>query len=78
MPLFEYVLLALLGSSGIVAPTTLGPELIVQPNGGAFTMAPQDPPKKDDSRHHRNTRRHPRHRRNKVYAKDKKGSNTTE
>lgn len=46
MPLLEYVLLAVIGSSGVAGlPATsvasLGPEAIVQPNGGALLPEPQ-------------------------------------
>jgi len=80
MPLFEYLLLALIGSSGVAGttPTTLGPEAITQPNGGALS-ALQDPPKKDDIRRTKTMlkqRRHHKHRhgRRLEYSKDKKGS----
>jgi len=68
MPLFEYVLLALLGSRGIMAPRTLGPESIIQPDGGALAMAPQEIPKKN-GRHHTNKRRHRRHKSHRGHRK---------
>lgn len=49
MPLFEYILVALLGSGG--APSvTLGADAIVQPNGGALSVG-QETPKKEDGIH---------------------------
>jgi hypothetical protein len=56
MPLFEYVLLALIASGGGAGlptekpETILGPEAIVQPNGGALLAAQDIPPKKEDSK----------------------------
>ena len=71
MPLFEYVLLALIGSSvsGLSATTQetkLGPEALAQPNGGALLGA-QEPPKKEDIRRtmlkvRHNKVRHHKHR----------------
>jgi hypothetical protein len=49
MPLFEYLLVALIGAGGVPAAkpmTNLGPEAVVQPNGGALFAAP-DPASKD-------------------------------
>jgi hypothetical protein len=51
MPLFEYILVALLGSGG--APSappsvTLNADALIQPNGGALSVG-QETPKKDDS-----------------------------
>jgi hypothetical protein len=47
MPISEYVLLALLTSAspqGQVETTlTLGPEVVVQPNGGTITLAKKKP-----------------------------------
>ena len=56
MPLLNYVLLALIGSSGATGlpaakpATTLGPEAIAQPNGGALLLSGQETPKKEDGR----------------------------
>jgi hypothetical protein len=58
MPLFEYILLGLLGSGGATVldgaspagPLTMGADAIVQPNGGVVALAGQETPKKDDSR----------------------------
>jgi len=74
MPLFEYVLVALMGAAGhpTAAPiTNLGPEALAQPNGGALLGA-QEPPKKEDGirrqamlkhrRHQPNKHRHGRHK----------------
>lgn len=61
MPLFEYVLLAVIGSSGaagLPATTsgrTFGPEAIVQPNGGALL------PEQIGIHKSRNSRRKQRH-----------------
>ena len=56
MPLFEYILLGLLGSGGTAfldsppaGALTLGADAIVQPNGGIVPLAVQETPKKDDS-----------------------------
>ena len=56
MPLFEYILLGLLGSGGTAfldsppaGALTLGGDAIVQPNGGIVPLAGQETPKKDDS-----------------------------
>jgi hypothetical protein len=78
MPLFEYVLVALMGAAGhsAAAPgTILGPEAIAQPNGGAL-IAAQEPPKKEDIRRtmlkvrHNKVRHHKhRHGRRGVYTK---------
>jgi hypothetical protein len=80
MPLFEYVLVALMGAAGhpAAAPgTILGPEAIAQPNGGAL-VSQDNPPKKEDSRRHAmlKHRRHHKHRHGgrKVYAPRKEGS----
>ena len=51
MPLYEYILLALLTSSGNApegATLTLGPEAIVQPNGGELRIAKDLTPPKPD------------------------------
>ena len=51
MPLFEYILAALMGSGSAPSapPTvTLGVDAIVQPNGGALLVAGQDAPKKEE------------------------------
>jgi len=68
MPLFEYVLVALMGAAGhpTAAPiTNLGPEALAQPNGGALLGA-QEPPKKEDSRRHTMLKsRHSKYRHNK-------------
>jgi hypothetical protein len=68
MPLFEYVLVALMGAAGhpAAAPgTILGPEVIAQPNGGALITA-QEPPKKEDSLRHTMLKyRHNKYRHNK-------------
>ena len=69
MPLFEYVLVALMGAAGhpTAAPiTNLGPEALAQPNGGALLGA-QEPPKKEDIRRtmlkvRHNKVRHHKHR----------------
>ena len=83
MPFFEYVLLALIGSSGVAGPTpstTLRPEAITQPNGGALTVYAQETPKKDDSRQSRTRAKHPHNRHHKGrhigtdYTRHKKGS----
>lgn len=55
MPLINYVLLALIGSGGAAGlpattpATTLGPEALVQPNGGVL-LSVQETPKKEDRR----------------------------
>lgn len=66
MPLFEYVLLALMGAAGhpAAAPGILGPEAIAQPNGGAL-IAAQEPPKKEGRRHAMLKHRHNKYRHNK-------------
>ena len=49
MPLFEYVLVALMGAAGhsAAAPiTSLGPEALAQPNGGALLGARRSPRRK--------------------------------
>jgi hypothetical protein len=81
MPLFEYVLVALMGAAGhpaAVPGTILGPEAIAQPNGGALITA-QEPPKKDDL-HRRSTmlkRRHDKSRHNKHrHGRRGRGPNT--
>jgi len=64
MPFFEYVLLALIGSAGVAGPapsTTLRPEAITQPNGGALSTNTQETPKKEDSRRSKTTAKHGRH-----------------
>jgi hypothetical protein len=83
MPLFEYVLLALMGAAGHSAATpitNLGPEALAQPNGGA--LVPQDaPPKKEDSRRHamlkhrHNKYRHIKYRPNK-HRHGRRGADT--
>ena len=74
MPISEYILLALLATGGVALPdgapaTTLGPDAIAQPNGGASSSVypGQDtPPKKSKHyrqlkhrRHHSKIRNHP-------------------
>jgi len=86
MPLFEYVLLALLGSgaTGAAPGTTLGADAIVQPNGGAMsTSMPLAQDKKDDTKKIRTMesrtrrghqhRRHGRHTHKKKTEGEKKG-----
>lgn len=81
MPLSEYILLALLGSSaispGATAGKTLAADTLVQPKGGAMAVGVQDEPKKDGGGRRRSSaRRVHRHRRHPIkhYSKDKKGS----
>jgi hypothetical protein len=69
MPLFEYVLVALMGAAGHSAATpitNLGPEALAQPNGGALLGA-QEPPKKEDGirRQAMLTHQHSKYRHNK-------------
>jgi hypothetical protein len=63
MPLFEYVLVALIGAGGVPAKpmTNLGPEA-VQPNGGALFATP-DPQKDKKLTKPLKHRRHRKHRR---------------
>jgi len=72
MPLFEYILLALLGSAGSAAggslaqppATALGADAIVQPNGAALSSDSAGKGEKvKNGRSHRRVRRQ-RHRRN--------------
>lgn len=72
MPLINYVLLALIASGGAAGPTTtLGPDAMVQPNGGALLGAEQTP-KKDDRRHPTLTTNYTRHKkrvhRHKIHS----------
>lgn len=67
MPLFKYILVALLGSGGApsAAPSvTLGDDAIVQPNGGVLLVG-QEPPKKDDSRRVKRKANFTRHKRSR-------------
>ena len=81
MPLFEYILVALLGSGGApsAAPSvTLGADAIVQPNGGAL-LAGQETPKKDDSKSVKRRANFTRHKRSsrpikRIYTPKKEGS----
>ena len=75
MPLFEYVLAALMGAAGhsAVTPiTNLGPEAIAQPNGGALSPAPVQEEKK---RHVKTSSKHRthRHRRHSTNTPKKDG-----
>ena len=68
MPLFEYVLLALIGSSvsGLSATTQetkLGPEALAQPNGGVLFLAPE--PGSKDKKGARKLLKHRRHRKHR-------------
>ena len=81
MPFFEYVLLALIGSSGVAGPapsTTLRPEAITQPNGGALTAYAQEIPKKNKHSKTKAKHRHNRHHKGRHigtdYTRHKKGS----
>jgi hypothetical protein len=65
MPLFEYVLVALIGAGGVPAKpmTNLGPEAVVQPNGGALFAAPNPASKDKKLTKPLKHRRHRKHRR---------------
>lgn len=81
MAFIEYVLVALIGSSGATGlPTstpgiTLGPESIVQPNGGALLAEPVQT-KKDAGKltlNYTRYKKHRGHRRGKHQASTKNG-----
>jgi hypothetical protein len=77
MPFFEYILLAVLGSSAAGAPdnTTLTADALIQPNGGTMILTSQEPPKKEGIRRQTYRARRHKHRRHPIrqYSKDKKG-----
>ncbi len=81
MAFIEYVLLALIASSGAAGlpaatpGTTLGPEAIVQPNGGVFpAVVHQD--KKDDTKKIKPLVQHRRHTKTRHAAKTPKKRGT--
>jgi hypothetical protein len=71
MPLFEYVLVALMGAaghSGATPITNLGPDNIAQPNGGALSPNPMQEEKKRKVKTYSKHRKH-RHRRKRDWIK---------
>jgi hypothetical protein len=88
MPVFEYVLIALLGAAGTATPAetpggssmrTLTADIVTQPNGGTEGFLAQatggSPGKQTGTgRKGRSHRRHRRHRHTKVTATGKKAS----
>jgi len=67
MPIFEYILVALLGSGGSPsAPpsVTLGADAIVQPNGGVLLAGPEQDKKEDIK--YRNKIARTKHRRHPI------------
>jgi len=76
MPLFEYVLLALLGSgtTGAAPGTTLGADAIAQPNGGAMSASFVGQKKPTKTERHRRVHKHRRHSTHKKKTEgEKKG-----
>jgi len=75
MPISEYILLAVLGSTAISTGASpakpLAADVLLQPKGGSMSAPGQETPRKEGSRgrtHNRRHRRHIKHRRAKKPA----------